>query len=71
MIRSEVPVRPILPEALERLRAIDMYPMNRFPGRDYAGLQYRLLTFVYNRGHLLYPFIRLYRFMRLFRQPDR
>lgn len=39
LIRSEVPMRPVFPEALERLRAIDMYPLTRFPGattRDYT-----------------------------------
>jgi len=64
LIRSDVPPRPILTEALERFRAIDMYPLRRFPGRDYRGVQYKLLTYVYNREYLLYPFIRIYRSLR-------
>jgi glycosyltransferase involved in cell wall biosynthesis len=64
LIRSSVPARPILPEALDHIRAIDRYPLKRFPGRDYRGAQYKILTFVYNREILLYPFIRLYRALR-------
>lgn len=68
LIRSEVPIRPTLPEALERLRAIDMYPMTRFPGRDYKGVQYRLLTLIFNREYLLYPFGRIVRLLYVLRR---
>ncbi len=61
LLRSNVPARPILPDALGRLRAIDMYPLTRFPGPDDKGVRYKLLTAVYNRDYLLYPFIRVYR----------
>ncbi len=61
LIRSDLPPKPILPAALERFRDIGMYPLSRFPGRDYKGMQYRLLTFVANRGYMLYPSIRIYR----------
>lgn len=59
LLRSQVPMRPILPEALERFRAINMYPLTRFPGRDYKGVKYRLLTLIFNREYLLYPFGRI------------
>lgn len=69
LIRSEVPMRPILPEALERLRAIDMYPLTRFPGGDHKGLHLTLLTMIFNRAYLLYPFSRVVRLLyRLRRQ---
>ena len=61
LIRSDLPPKPILPEALARFRGISIYPLKRFPGRDYRGVRYALLTFVYNREYLLYPFIHLYR----------
>ena len=61
LIRSEVPVVPILPEALERFRSIGMYPLTGFPGREFEGLRYRLLTSVFNRQILLWPFIRISR----------
>ena len=44
LIRSEVAMRPILPEALERLRAIDMYLSDAIPGGDHKGLHLTLLT---------------------------
>ena len=64
LLRSDIPPRPILLEALERLRAIDMYPFKGFTGRDYTGMRYTFLTFVFNREYLLYPFIRIYRSVR-------
>ncbi len=61
LIRSSVPPRPLLPAALARIACVGAYPLTRFPGRDYRGWQYRLLTGVYNRERVLYPFIHLYR----------
>jgi glycosyltransferase involved in cell wall biosynthesis len=71
LIRTDLPPKPVLPETLERLRAIDMYPLRRFPGRDHKGVQFKALTFVYNRQMLLYPFIRLYRLSRGLRPGER
>jgi glycosyltransferase involved in cell wall biosynthesis len=64
LIRSDLPPKPILPDALARFRVIDIYPLKRFPGRDYRGVRYALLTFVFNREYLLYPFIHIYRSLR-------
>ena len=61
LIRSHVATKPVLPDALRRLRAIDMYPLRRFPGPDDKNVRYKFLTVVYNREYLLYPFIRIYR----------
>lgn len=61
VIRSDVPARAVLTDALSRMQAVGCYPLKRFPGRDYRGAQYRILTFIFNRGFLLYPFLRAYR----------
>ncbi len=50
---------PTLPDALERLRAIDLYPLTRFPDSGHKGFKYKLLTVIFNREYLLYPFGRL------------
>jgi glycosyltransferase involved in cell wall biosynthesis len=68
LMRSNLPARPILPDALERIRAIDMYPMRRFPGPDDDDVRYKFLTVVYNRGYLLYPCIYIYRWLRAVRR---
>jgi Glycosyl transferase family 2 len=60
-VQSQSPARSILPGPLERLRAINMYPLDHYPGPDDKGLQAVFLTFVYNRGYLLYPFAMIYK----------
>jgi glycosyltransferase involved in cell wall biosynthesis len=64
LIRADVPPKPLLPETLERLRSIDMYPLRQFPGRDNQGIQFTALTPIYNCEPLLYPFIDTYRWVR-------
>lgn len=56
LLRTRLPVRSILPPVLDRLRGIGMYPMKDFPGDEFPGLQYRVLTAVFNRPYLLWPF---------------
>jgi len=61
LVRSQLPARPLLPEALARFRVIGAYPLDCFPSNDYPGVRYRLLTIIFNQESLLYPFIRGYR----------
>lgn len=63
LIRSGVPMRPTLPDALERLRTIGIYPLTRFPGPEHTGFRYSLLTSLFNREYLLYPFARAVRLL--------
>jgi hypothetical protein len=37
LVRSQLPARPLLPEALARFRVIGVYPLDSFPGNDYSG----------------------------------
>ncbi len=68
LIRSEVPMKPLLPETLKRVKAINMYPMNQFLSTDYSGLQYKILTFIFNREYLIYPFARIFRLFYKFKK---
>lgn len=61
LVRASIPVRPTLPDALARLRAGGFYPLTVFPGEDYPGIRYRLLTEAFNRRFLLYPLAYAYR----------
>jgi glycosyltransferase involved in cell wall biosynthesis len=61
VIRSRIPVRPVLPQVLSRLQGMGVYPMTVFPGADHAPMQLRVLTAIFNRRYLLYPFASIYR----------
>jgi glycosyltransferase involved in cell wall biosynthesis len=57
-IRTTLPIAPVLDDILAGFRAIGMYPLSRFPTRDYHGRVYGGLTFLFNRRRLLGPFSR-------------
>lgn len=61
VIRSTVPLRPLLPDTLDRLRATGHYPLKAFPGREHAGLRFRVFATVFNHRTLVYPFAYAYR----------
>lgn len=54
LVRSDLPLRPMLSEVLRRVRSIGVYPLTRFPGRDFPGW-YRALTVIVNHTFLLWP----------------
>jgi hypothetical protein len=55
LVRSDLPLRPTLSGVLRRVRSIGVYPLTRFPGRDFSGWQYRALTVIVNHTFLLWP----------------
>jgi glycosyltransferase involved in cell wall biosynthesis len=55
LVRSGLPLRPMLSGVLRRARSRGVYPLTRFPGRDYSSW-YRPLTMVVNHMFLLWPF---------------
>jgi glycosyltransferase involved in cell wall biosynthesis len=61
IIRSRVPLRPLLPELLARLRASGSYPLRAFPGREHPGMHYRIISTAFSHGPLLYPLAYAYR----------
>ena len=55
LVRSDLPLRPMLSGVLRRVRSIGVYPLTRFPGRDNPGWRYRALTAIVNHAFLLWP----------------
>jgi hypothetical protein len=54
-IRSEVPLSPTLSDALDRFRALGMYPFDRFPsGAFRRGIRYRVLAWLFARERTLW-----------------
>lgn len=56
VVRSGLPSRQVLPPVLAKFRTIGMYPMTSFPGGEFPQPHYRVLTAVFNRPYLLWPF---------------
>jgi glycosyltransferase involved in cell wall biosynthesis len=54
LVRTGLPLRPLLSDVLRRARSLGVYPLTRFPGRDYPSW-YRPLTMVVNHTFLLWP----------------
>lgn len=48
LVRSELPLQPMLSDRLGRFRAAGSYPLTAFPGTEFPGLHYRALTWVVN-----------------------
>ena len=61
IIRSRIPLWPVLPDTLADLRSHGYYPLKKFPGREHRGLKYRVATTVVNHTLLLYPTALAYR----------
>jgi glycosyltransferase involved in cell wall biosynthesis len=61
IVRSSVPLRPLLQETLARLEATGSYPLTRYPDDAHAGWRYRMLGIVFSHRASLYPFAALYR----------
>ena len=62
-IKSPLPPKQ-LSIMLNNFKELEAYPLNLFMSiRDYRSMPYRLLTFIYNRTWLLFPILKLYRFL--------
>lgn len=51
-----------LENSLDTMKEIGVYPMKNFPGKDYPGLRYSILTSIMNRKYLLRFFGKIFRF---------
>ncbi len=60
LMKSDISVDKI-PEMLSGFEKIDAYPLKKFLGKDYNGIGYSLLVFIFNRKYLINPFIKVYR----------
>ncbi|NER13987.1 glycosyltransferase [Leptobacterium flavescens] len=55
-----------LRKTLKKFRSMGAYPITEFVGKDYQGLRYKILVFIFNRSYLLFPFLFIYKtFYRL------
>ncbi|WP_340077579.1 glycosyltransferase [Leptobacterium sp. I13] len=61
LMKSDIPVNRV-PEMLKGFEKINVYPLNHFPGSDYKGLRYSLLTLIFNQKRFMVPFIHFFRF---------
>ncbi|UJH67011.1 glycosyltransferase [Allomuricauda sp. SCSIO 65647] len=60
LMKSRLPIQYI-PEKLEGFKKINAYPLNNFVGKDFNGLGYRILTKIFNKEKLMYPFMHFFR----------
>ena len=60
LMKSRLPIRYI-PEKLEAFKKINAYPLTNFVGEDFSGASYRILTSIFNKEKLMYPFMRFFR----------
>jgi glycosyltransferase involved in cell wall biosynthesis len=62
-IKSKIPTKH-LAQMLMKFNTLEAYPMDKFMSLpDYKSPVYMLLTFISNRKYLLYPLIKIYRFL--------
>lgn len=61
LMKSNMPIQTIPPK-LDGFKSINAYPLNNFGGTDFKGYDYKLLTYIFNREFLMYPFMRFFRF---------
>ncbi len=60
LMKSDISVEKI-PQMLSRFQQIDAYPLKKFIGPDYNGLDYSFMVFIFNNRPLINPFIRFFR----------
>jgi glycosyltransferase involved in cell wall biosynthesis len=60
LMKSDISVDKI-PEMLSGFEKINAYPLDKFIGKDYHGIGYSILVFIFNRKSLINPFIRVFR----------
>ena len=62
LMKSDIEIEKIRP-MLTEFEKIDAYPLNQFLGKDYHGLDYSTMVFVFNNKPLISPSIKLYRLL--------
>ena len=62
LMKSNLPVHSIK-DKLHGFKSIQAYPLNHFLGKDFQGTGYTVLTYIFNRERLMYPFMRTFRFL--------
>ncbi|MGI9550968.1 MAG: glycosyltransferase [Aurantibacter sp.] len=60
LMKSDISVKKI-PEMLDGFQKIGAYPLNNFISKDYHGLDYSFLVFIFNNKPLINPFIKVFR----------
>ncbi|WP_224483119.1 glycosyltransferase [Robertkochia aurantiaca] len=60
LMKSNLPIDTI-PEKLSKFKDIQAYPLDYFGGKDFEGPAYKILTYIFNRKQLMYPFMNLFR----------
>lgn len=67
LMKSDISIEKI-PEMLTGFKEIDAYPLNNFLGKDYQGINYSFMVWIFNNESLIKPFIKVFRtFYRLFK----
>ena len=67
LMKSNLPLKYI-PQKLSGFKTIGAYPLDHFLGKDYNGFSYYILTKIFNKEKIIYPFMALF---RLFYRPVR
>lgn len=62
LMKSNLPVNSFKTK-LNGFKAINAYPLNNFIGKDYNGFGFKFLTYVFNKEHLIAPFMNTFRFL--------
>ena len=60
LMKSDISIEKI-PEMLEGFERVGAYPLNNFLGKDYHGMDYSFLVFIFNNKPLINPFIKVFR----------
>lgn len=62
LMKSGLPLQYI-PEKLSGFKKIEAYPFYLFPGEDFKGIGYTVLSNIFNREKIMYPFMKIFRFI--------
>jgi len=60
LMKSDVPIDKI-PAMLEDFEKIEAYPLDEFIGKDYHGIGYSFMVWIFNHKGMIKPFIKLFR----------
>lgn len=59
-MKSNLPISKI-PDMLSDFEKINAYPLKNFLGPDYNGIDYSIMTFIFNNKPLIKPFVKVFR----------
>ncbi|MBM1106757.1 glycosyltransferase [Aurantibacter crassamenti] len=60
LMKSDISIDKI-PEMLNEFKKIDAYPLNHFISKDYHGLEYSFMVWIFNHKSMIKPFIKMFR----------